>query len=130
MLETGYLTLIDDSYNANPDSVACGIDSLAALSGRKVCILGDMLEMGEREKELHFEAGRYARERGIALVLTCGPLAREISRGAEDIGRHFETMEELTAALPALIRKGDRVFVKASRGMHFERAAEALKELK
>lgn len=130
VLETGYLTLIDDSYNANPDSVACGIDSLAALSGRKVCILGDMLEMGEREKELHFEAGRYARERGIALVLTCGPLAREISRGAEDIGRHFETMEELTAALPALIRKGDRVYVKASRGMHFERAAEALKELK
>ena len=128
--DTGFITLIDDSYNANPDSVKCGIDSLMKMPGRHVCILGDMLELGEGSGEMHFEVGRYAGERGAELVLTSGPLSYETCRGAGERGRHFATREELIAALPGLIQKGDRVLVKASLGSRFDQISEALKELK
>ena len=128
--DTGFITLIDDSYNANPDSVKCGIDSLMKMPGRHVCILGDMLELGEGSGEMHFDVGRYAGERGAELVLTSGPLSYETCRGAGERGRHFATREELLAALPGLIQKGDRVLVKASLGSRFDQISEALKELK
>lgn len=128
--DTGFITLIDDSYNANPDSVKCGIDSLMKMPGRHVCILGDMLELGEGSGEMHFDVGRYAGERGAELVLTSGPLSRETCRGAGERGLHFDTREELIAALPGLIQKGDRVLVKASLGSRFDQISEALKELK
>ncbi len=128
--DTGFITLIDDSYNANPDSVKCGIDSLVKMPGRHVCILGDMLELGEGSGEMHFDVGRYAGERGAELVLTSGPLSRETCRGAGERGLHFDTREELIAALPGLIQKGDRVLVKASLGSRFDQISEALKELK
>ena len=128
--DTGFITLIDDSYNANPDSVKCGIDSLMKMPGRHVCILGDMLELGEGSGEMHFDVGRYAGERGAELVLTSGPLSYETCRGAGERGRHFATREELIAALPGLIQKGDWVLVKASLGSRFAQISEALKELK
>ena len=127
--ETGSITLIDDSYNANPDSVKCGMDSLVQLPGRHLAILGDMLELGEQEKEMHRDVGRYAAQKGIELVLCQGPLAREMAEGAGERGRWFETKAALIAALPSLIRQGDKVLVKASRGMRFEEIAEALKQL-
>ena len=128
--DTGFITLIDDSYNANPDSVKCGIDSLMKMPGRHVCILGDMLELGEGSGEMHFDVGRYAGEKGAELVLTSGPLSKETCRGAGERGRHFATREELIAALPGLIQKGDKVLVKASLGSRFDQISEALKELK
>lgn len=128
--DTGYLTLVDDSYNANPDSVKCGIDSLLKLPGRHVCVLGDMLEMGEEGPQMHWDVGRYAREQGIEKLLCCGNLGRDMARGAGDIAQHFETAAELEAALPGLMQKGDVVLVKASRGMHLETVAEAIKLLK
>ena len=128
--DTGFITLIDDSYNANPDSVKCGIDSLTKMPGRHVCILGDMLELGEKSGEMHFDVGRYAAEKGAELVLTSGPLSAETCRGAGERGMHFDTREELIAALPRLIRKGDCVLVKASLGSRFDRVSEELKLLK
>lgn len=128
--ETGFLTLIDDSYNANPDSVKCGVDSLMSLPGRHVAILGDMLEMGETERELHLDVGQYCAEKGVDAVYTCGRLGADICAGAGEIARHFASAEELIAALPDLMQRKDAVLVKASRGMRFERIAEALKDLK
>lgn len=127
--DTGFITLIDDSYNANPDSVKCGIDSLMKMPGRHVCVLGDMLEQGENSGEMHYSVGCYAREKGIDLVLCSGPLSAEICRGAGKIGVHFSSNSELIALLGDYIEKGDVVLVKASRGMHLEAAAEALKTL-
>ncbi len=127
--DTGYITLVDDSYNANPDSMRSGLESLAELPGRKVCILGDMLEMGPDAGKMHRDLGALAAKLGIALVLTCGELSRETARGAGGAGRHFDSRDELIAALPELIRPGDAVLVKASRGMRFEEIAEALKKL-
>ena len=126
--DTGYLTLIDDCYNANPDSSRSGIDSLLQLPGRHVCIFGDMLELGENGRALHRELGRYAAEKGAALVLGCGELTEETCRAAG--GLHYPDREALIAALPALLREGDAVLVKASRGMRFEEVSEAVKRLK
>lgn len=126
LLHTGKLTIVDDCYNANPTSVAAAIRSLAKLPGRKVCVLGDMLELGERSAALHRETGELARDCGIDLVLAVGPEARSIAAGAEDIARHFPDKAALLAALPGLLRPGDTVLVKASRGMRFEEVAAAL----
>lgn len=127
--DTGKISIVDDSYNANPDSMRSSIDSMSELPGRKLCILGDMLEMGEDAPKMHYDLGAYAAKRGMSAVLCCGELSKEISRGAGDIGRHYESVEKLIAALPDIVQTGDRVLVKASRGMRFEQIAEALKEL-
>ena len=130
LIRTGMLTLIDDSYNANPDSVRCGIDSLMKLPGsRHLCMLGDMLELGEDSGSLHYEVGRYADRKGVDLVITSGTWAREMSRGAGEKGRHFENRDELIRALPKLVRKGDCILVKASKGSHFETVSAAVSEL-
>lgn len=130
VVKTGYITLIDDCYNANPDSVKCGIDSLKKNSGRKVCILGDMLEMGENKEELHADVGRYASENGVELLLTVGKLSENTSKGASIEKKHFDTNAELIAELPKLIKPGDTVLVKASNYMRFDEISEALKLLK
>lgn len=127
--DTGFLTLIDDSYNANPDSVKCGLDSLLTLPGRHVAILGDMRELGEGAEELHREVGRYAKEKGVERLYTCGPLAQFFAEEAGEIARHFESREALIEALPELLQKGDVVLVKASLAMRFMEVAEAVKRL-
>jgi len=127
--DTGYLTLIDDCYNANPDSVKSGVDSMMGMPGRKVCILGDMLELGEHENEMHFDCGRYAAEKGVSLVIGCGELAKEICMGAGGSGMYFKSKDELISVLPLVLSRGDNVLVKASRGMHFEDISEAIKKL-
>jgi UDP-N-acetylmuramoyl-tripeptide--D-alanyl-D-alanine ligase len=106
---------------------------MAEISGRRVCVLGDMLELGEDTEKLHLEVGGYAARHGAELVLTAGELGELISRGAESAGcaaRHFADTDALIAALPELLRRGDAVLVKASHGMRFERVSEAVKELK
>ena len=128
--DTGYLTLIDDCYNANPDSMKSGVDSLLRLPGRHVCILGDMLELGEDEREMHRSVGEYAAKQGVELVLCCGKLAESIALGAGERGRWFGSRAELIAALSDIIKKGDAVLVKASHSMSFEEISEELKKLK
>ncbi len=131
MTDTGYITLIDDCYNANPDSVKCAIDSLSHFHGRKVCIFGDMLEMGENRAQLHADIGRYAAGHGVSLLLCVGELSKNTCRAAEDISAlHFQSNAELIAELPKLIEKGDAVLVKASHSMKLEEVSEALKLLK
>ena len=128
-VETGKLTLIDDCYNANPDSTRFGIDTLLSLPGRHVAVLGDMLELGEGSARMHHEIGRYAREQGVELLLCAGPYSRECARAFGEGGTWYESREALIEALPQQLREGDRVLVKASLGMHFDKVAEAVKAL-
>lgn len=131
VINTGYITLIDDCYNANPDSVKCSIDSLAQRKGRRVCILGDMLEMGTDVEALHAGVGKYAAERGIELLLCVGERSKHTCEGAEDMeAYHFETNEDLIERLGEYIQQGDIVLVKASNSMRFDTISEALKILK
>ncbi len=127
--DTGYITLIDDCYNANPDSMRCAVDSLMTLPGRHICVFSDMREMGETSPMLHRELGEYALEKGVDFVMAYGPMSRCMTAAMGARARHFETREELIATLPQYIRRGDNVLVKASLGMHLEPAADALKAL-
>ena len=129
VIETGKLTLIDDCYNANPDSTRFGIDTLLSLPGRHVAILGDMLELGEDSPQMHYALGNYAREQGVELLLCAGPNSRETVRAFGEGGTWYLSREALIATLPQLLREGDRVLVKASLGMHFDKVSEAVKAL-
>lgn len=133
IIDTGKMTIIDDCYNANPTSVAAALDSLSLLKGRRVCILGDMGELGQTASRLHFETGAHATEKGIDLVIACGELSVSTAEGAKS-GKGtsvvcFENKEKLIAELSRLIEKGDSVLVKASHSQKFEEIVEALKEL-
>ena len=127
----GGIKVVDDSYNANPDSVCNAIDNLTQMPAKRhLCILGDMLELGENTLRMHEEVGAYAKAKGIDLVLTSGRCAREMSRGAEEKGLHFESKDALITALPGLLRAGDCVLVKASKGSHFEAVSAALRDIR
>lgn len=125
VINTGKIRIIDDCYNANPTSVKASIDTLANFSGRKVAVLGDMKELGKNERILHFETGKYAKDKGIDLVIAVGELSQELARGAD--GEWFADVQQLKEAVPALINEGDTVLVKASHSMHFEEVVDFLK---
>lgn len=127
LIDNGYIKIIDDCYNANPTSVKASIDTLMNFTGRKVCVLGDMKELGVNELKLHFETGQYAKKADI--VVAIGPLAKELAKGAKS-KLYFETKEEAISELPAIIEKGDVVLVKASHSMEFEKIVEELKKTK
>jgi UDP-N-acetylmuramoyl-tripeptide--D-alanyl-D-alanine ligase len=118
--------LIDDSYNANPDSVRAAIDVLAAEGGAKVLLLGDMGEVGERGAEFHLEIGHYARERGIDRLLAVGELSSACVAAFGEGARHFATVEALISAAQAELRPSTTMLVKGSRFMRMERVVQAL----
>jgi len=135
VIDTGYITIIDDCYNANPNSVSNALISLSALPGRRVAILGDMLELGHEEKELHRDIGLLSARLGIDSLICCGRLAEHIYKGhiaaGESLeGWHFPMKDALYSVLPSLIKKGDTVLVKASHGEHFEEIVEELRALR
>jgi UDP-N-acetylmuramoyl-tripeptide--D-alanyl-D-alanine ligase len=115
-------TLIDDSYNANPDSVRAAIDVLAACPAPTVLALGDMGEVGEQGPAFHREVGAYAKSRGIGALYALGAASREAARAFGAGAQHFESPEALVAALP----RAATVLVKGSRFMKMERVVAAL----
>lgn len=128
VINTGYITIIDDCYNANPTSVKASINTLARFDKRTVAIIGDMKELGEHENELHEETGKYICDRGIELLICVGPLSLYMSKGY-DGSKYFENIEDCINILDSLIQKDDVVLVKASHSMHFENIVEKLKTL-
>jgi UDP-N-acetylmuramoyl-tripeptide--D-alanyl-D-alanine ligase len=133
VIKTDKLTLIDDCYNANPVSVKSALDLLSSTKGKRlVAILGDMFELGEDEKALHYEVGSYAASKDIAELICIGDLCRSMYEGARSVGNpklilhHFDTKEDFCAKMDNILNENDIVLVKASHGMHFE---EIIKEL-
>jgi UDP-N-acetylmuramoyl-tripeptide--D-alanyl-D-alanine ligase len=118
------VTLVDDTYNANPDSVRAAIDVLAALPGPRWLVLGDMGEVGEKGPEFHREVGAYARERGIESLWTVGQLCTHASAAFHG-ARHFEDVAMLVAAL-TMAPACASVVVKGSRFMKMEQVVHAL----
>jgi len=121
--------LIDDCYNANPMSMRAAIDDLVSTApGRAVAVLGDMLELGPAGPALHREIGAHARAAGVDALVTVGPLAVQIGEGFG--GAHASLPDAAAAAreLPGLVRAGDTVLVKASRGVGLERVSAALRQ--
>ena len=122
------IVLIDDCYNANPMSMRCAIDDLAETApGRRVAVLGDMLELGADELRFHREIGAHAAARGVAVLVTVGPLAAEMAGAFARAEVHSVADAPAAAELLAgLLAPGDTVLVKGSRGVGLERVGEAL----
>lgn len=118
--------LIDDSYNANPGSLAAAIDTLAAGGGEAWLVLGDMRELGADAEAMHAEAGRRAKSAGIRRLLTLGPYSAAASRTFGEGATHFETHDALVDVLKNELREGVRVLVKGSRGSAMDRIVAAL----
>ncbi len=126
VVRTARFTLIDGSYNCNPTSMEAALDVLKTAGGRKVCIFGDMLELGPDAPVFHARIGAYAKRCGIDRMITVGSLAKNAAFDPQDA---YETADALIERLPALLQDGDTVLVKASYGMHLKAVVDAIKAL-
>ncbi len=141
VLETGDIVILDDCYNASPNAMRESLDILARADGRRIAVLGDMLELGGRERELHREVGAYAASLPIDRLYCTGNLARDLADAAmsETPGaaggaadaltvQYFDTKKALLESLLADTKQGDTILVKASHSMEFSDVVEALKK--
>ena len=118
--------VLDDTYNANPDSVRAGIDVLAATVGRKILVLGDMGEIGDMTGQFHDEVGGYAKSQGVDRLLAFGEPSALAAHNFGDGGEHFRKIEDLVAVLSVEMAAGTTVLVKGSRFMRMERVVDAV----
>lgn len=121
--------IINDAYNASPDSVAAALDVLRSVSGRKILVFGDMLEMGPEGEPAHRQVGRAAAEAGVARLVAVGDLAALAAERAAELGLATDAVEDVAEAAALLapeLQPGDVVLVKGSRAMGLERVVEEL----
>ena len=128
------IKVIDDVYNASPDSMKAAIEILKDLGeGRKIAILGDMLELGDYSQKGHAEVGEAVAHKGIDILITVGQESKFIGTGASSCGMdnqniiHLESNKDVIEYLDTLIEQGDRILVKGSRGMKMEEIVEYLR---
>ena len=134
-------TVINDCYNACPDSMASGIGVLTLTANeigsgaRMVACLGDMLELGDAASDAHYRVGKMCADKNIDCIITIGEMAKNISRGAIDGGVNpddiyeFDTGAAAIEKLGSIIRDGDVIWIKGSRGMRLEKIADALEKM-
>jgi UDP-N-acetylmuramoyl-tripeptide--D-alanyl-D-alanine ligase len=136
--EVGGVTVLNDAYNANPASMRSAPETLLALpvQGRRVAILGDMRELGPTSDKLHEEVGEFAAQCKVDTLICVGPHSRHIASVAKRVGmaedrvRTFEDSEAAAREVPGILRDGDLVLLKASRGTHLEVVGKAISEAK
>ncbi len=129
------VTIIDDSYNASPDSIKSSVGVLRTLPKleKNIVVIADMLELGEKSHEIHFETGRYIAIEGIDIIVTIGNESKYLSDGAKSSNQyinavHFDSNAEACEFLSECICKGDNILIKGSRGMHTEEIVNFLKD--
>ena len=120
------ITVVDDSYNANPDSMRAAIDVLADLPAPQLLVMGDMGEVGNQGPAFHAEAGEHARSAGISHVYTLGALSAHAAAACGPAAQHFEDMASLQAAVRKVLPQVGSVLVKGSRFMKMEQVVEAM----
>jgi UDP-N-acetylmuramoyl-tripeptide--D-alanyl-D-alanine ligase len=118
--------VIDDTYNANPDSVKAAIEVLAGTASRKILVLGDMGEVGQDGAAFHQEIGAYAKEKNITLVFTLGALAEATTVAFGAGAMHFNDIADLFKHLQSVVQPSDTVLLKGSRFMKMERVVAFL----
>jgi UDP-N-acetylmuramoyl-tripeptide--D-alanyl-D-alanine ligase len=127
-LQNRVITLVDDTYNANPDSMRAAIEVLAELPAPRLLVMGDMGEVGDQGPQFHDEAGHHARAMGIENLFTLGEQAQRASR-AFGPGRHFSDMNALVTSVLAELPHSGSVLVKGSRFMKMEQVVQAISAL-
>ena len=120
--------LIDDTYNANPDSMKAAIDVLANQAGKLIFVMGDMAELGADAAQMHAEIGAYAKQRGIHQLLCFGETSQRASLEFGVNAKHYASLPALLEALSGLMNKDTTVLVKGSRFMQMERVVSAIEE--
>ena len=126
-IKTAKFTIINDTYNANPDSVKSAIKTLGTFKNRKVAILGDMLELGENEKKYHQEIGEFCNEK-IDVLITIGVLSKNMFDKFTKEKSFFKTNEEAETKLKDILKQDDVILVKASHSMKLDTIVNFLKE--
>jgi UDP-N-acetylmuramoyl-tripeptide--D-alanyl-D-alanine ligase len=119
-------TVIDDTYNANPDSVAAALNVLSAQLGKKWLVLGDMGELGDTAAAQHYDIGNLARKRGVDHVFCLGENSQQAVAAFGAGATHYDNLDALLSDLQAQIGKNVTVLVKGSRFMRMERVVQAL----
>lgn len=122
------LTIINDCYNANPDSTKAAIDYLANFEGRKVAVIGTMKELGEESLTAHESVAYYAKTREIDLFIAIGEYMKEMTAVYGEGAVGFSTFEEAEKNIGKYLKRADVVLIKASRGMYFERFIPVLEQ--
>jgi UDP-N-acetylmuramoyl-tripeptide--D-alanyl-D-alanine ligase len=128
----GGITILNDTYNANPDSVISALETLRLMDcrGRKIIILGDMLELGRVSKKEHRQIGKKIERMGFKYLLTFGVMAKYIYQGANLMSKHhYKQKKKLLAEVKEFVKRGDAVLVKGSRGMKMEEVVYELQQL-
>ena len=120
--------LIDDTYNANPDSMKAALDVLATQTGSKIFVMGDMGELGTDSDKMHAEIGAYAKQKGIDALLGFGEQTKHAVKAFGNHAEHFDALEANIHAASSVMKKGVNVLVKGSRFMQMERVVNALLE--
>jgi len=120
------ITIIDDTYNANPFSLEAAIETLATFAGKKILVLGDMKELGSEAKELHYEAGKKIRAAGIDYLFTYGELSENTATAFGDGAHHFNKQDQLLDELKPFLNNQTTILVKGSRAMQMENVVTKL----
>ena len=131
LIETRNMTVIDDCYNANPLSMKASIDVLATALGRTIAVLGDMGDLGQDERRLHYEVGRHLAEKGIDILFCAGTLSHETARAVREHNPsctvyEYEKRDDMVKELLPFLQEGDSVLVKASHFMEYADVVEAI----
>ena len=116
LIHTAKYIILNDTYNANQEAMKSAIDTLSTFEGRRVAILGDMLELGDYEKEIHEEIGEYLNGK-VDYLITIGEISKHINMKYHQENVHFPTKEEAIKELPTLLKEKDTILVKASHGL-------------
>ena len=133
LYEVNDMRILDDTYNANADSMAAALQTLMGLpcKGRRVAVLGDMADLGRESETAHEEVGRRAAELGVGQLFTIGKMAAVMARGARNAGLNrvfeFADVETAAGAVKGFLKSGDAVLLKASRATRLERVTEVLR---
>ncbi len=134
IIDEGYFTIIDDCYNAGPDSMRASVNAMPRENGRRIALLGDMLEIGDSSKSKHYELGSFCAEAKIDMLFVFGKDAAYIAQGATDAGAkevydlNNLTEDEIAKFILEKLQRDDVLLVKASRGMKFENIIESILE--
>ncbi|WP_024833937.1 UDP-N-acetylmuramoyl-tripeptide--D-alanyl-D-alanine ligase [Ruminiclostridium josui] len=128
------IKIINDAYNASPQSMQAAINVLEEISSgsRSIAVLGDMFEMGDMSRDLHYSVGEFIKNKKINFLITVGQDSRMISQAVADLGnseiklRHFESNKEALKYILGIVMPGDYILIKGSRGMKMEEIADGI----
>ena len=129
------ITIINDAYNSSPEALKCALQSLSIVlkqnpKKRVIAVIGDMLELGEKSQQYHYEIAQYIESLKLPYIITAGNETQIIHDNITNIKQkwHFNTTAELMENMFKIIENGDIILFKASRGLHFEEVIKILKE--